>query len=149
MTLLGLDRGVGYEALIMASVLSVGGSIFFRAGTEEEKQTADRRKTRFCDECGDVITLTNVYREWEKVMDDRERTAWCVANSINAKSMRLARDALRDTIQTFKQELGVTVSKEDCQEGDVNKILARIMFNCFTSNLSIFIGHQDEGECVI
>jgi len=38
--------------------------VFFRAGKEEDKQTADHRKTRFCDCDGDLYTFLEVYKEW-------------------------------------------------------------------------------------
>jgi ATP-dependent RNA helicase DHX8/PRP22 len=70
LALRGIEEGIAFESVVMAAVSTVGGSIFFRAGTDEQKQQADRRKTKFCDEWGDIITLVNVYREWDGLPPD-------------------------------------------------------------------------------
>jgi len=46
----GIEEDIHLEGVLMATVMAVGGNMFYRAGTEEEKQQADRKKTRFCDE---------------------------------------------------------------------------------------------------
>ena len=79
----------------MAAVSTVGGSVFFRCGSDEQKQMSDKKKTRFCDEWGDIVTLVNVYKEWNAIPEMR-RNRWCVENIINAKSMRAARDVLAE-----------------------------------------------------
>ena len=44
--IVGINEGVGKEAMILASVATVNGSIFFRMGTEEEKRQHDMKKVR-------------------------------------------------------------------------------------------------------
>jgi len=142
--LLGSERGIPLEAAVMASVSTVGGSIFFRGGSEEQKQQSDRKKTRFCDEWGDIVTLVNVYKEWVTV-PERQRNPWCFENSINAKSMRMARDTLAEIQQTFKVELNIVISTEFEERDVANDKMARILFECYLSNLSRFSGHEKEG----
>ena len=80
---MGVERGIPVESAIMAAVSMVGGSIFFRCGSNEQRQLSDRRKTRFCDEWGDLVTLVNVYREWNNIPEKlRNRSCSTVAESI-------------------------------------------------------------------
>jgi len=64
---MGIERGIAAESALMAAVSTVGGSIFFRCGSDEQRRLSDRRKTRFCDDWGDLVTLVNVYREWSTI----------------------------------------------------------------------------------
>ena len=142
--LMGIDRGVPQESAIMAAVSSVGGSIFFRGGSEEQKQLSDKKKTRFCDEWGDIVTLVNVYKEWITI-PEKQRSKWCVENSINAKSMRTARDMLAEIRQTFKVELSIEIPTKFADTDIANEKMARILFECYSPNLSRFSGHEREG----
>ena len=144
--LTGIDRSIPLESAVMAAVCTVGGSIFFRGGSEEQKQLSDRKKTRFCDEWGDIVTLVNVYKEWNKV-PEKNRSKWCVENSINAKSMRIARDTLSEIRQTFKVELNIAIPAEfaDRDVDIANEKMGQILFECYSSNLSRFSGHEREG----
>lgn len=142
--LMGIDQGIALESAVMAAVSTVGGSIFFRGGSEGQKQLSDRKKTRFCDEWGDIVTLVNVYKEWNTIPDN-ERNKWCVENSINAKSMRAARDSLSEIRKTFKVELSIVIPSQFAERDVANEKMARILFDCYASNLSRFSGHEREG----
>ena len=56
----GIEKGVGADALALAAIATAGGSVFFRMGSEEEKQAADSRKVCFCLNGGDLLTLLEV-----------------------------------------------------------------------------------------
>ena len=102
---------------------------------------------RFCDQWGDTVTLVNVYKEWERQREG-ERNSWCVANSINAKSMRIARDNLNEIMETFKKELKMPIKKEYSKRTDVNIQMAKILFECYSSNVCRFSGHRREGYII-
>ena len=142
--LMGIDRGIPLESAIMAAVSTVGGSIFFRAGSEEEKKLSDRKKTRFCDEWGDIVTLVNVYREWDAI-PKKYSNKWCMRHSINAKSMRAAKDILGDIRRTFKTEVNIVIPNRYARHDSANEKMARILFECYSSNLGRFSGHEREG----
>ena len=143
--LTGIDRGIAAESAVMAAVTSVGGSIFFRCGSDEQKQLADKKKTRFCDEWGDIITLVTVYKQWNRVPENR-RNRWCVENSINAKSMRAARDIFAEIRQAFRVELNAAIPAElSGRDSAANEEMARILFECYAPNLSRFSGHERGG----
>jgi len=144
--LTGIDRGIPLESAIMAAVTTVGGSIFFRGRSDEQRDLSDRKKTRFCDEWGDIVTLVNVYHEWSSV-PAKHSNRWCMEHCINAKSMRAAKDILAEIRQTFAVELNIKIPTKFAKRNvDVaNEKMARILFDCYSSNLSRFSGHEREG----
>ena len=143
--LLGIDKGIAYECVTMCSICSAG-SVFFRGGAEEEKQLADMKKTKFCDERGEMITFVNCYKEWNQI-PDKMQSRWCVENSINGKTMKSAKRALMDIVHMLRQDLGIDIKKEYSNDPDVNSQLAKIIFECYPSNLCRYSGHQREGYC--
>ena len=73
-----------------------------------------------------------------------------MANSMNAKSLRLARDTLKDTLMTLDKELEVKVARVYAPDTEAaNRTMARILFECYATNLAHFSGHQDMGTVTI
>ena len=72
---------------------------------------------------------------------------WCFENCINAKSMRSARDVFAEIRQTFRSELDVTIPIQFARHGRsaANQQMARVLFECYRSNLSRFTGHEKAG----
>ncbi|CAL4117859.1 unnamed protein product, partial [Meganyctiphanes norvegica] len=140
----GLDIGLGFEAIVIAAICSVSSNLFFRMGTMEEKKRADKLKTQFCEMNGDVLTLLNVFREWNKV-DETKKTQWCQDNSINAKSMRVARETISDLKTTLDKDLNIQVEFKFKDESIINDELPRLLLEAFPSNLGYFSGHEKAG----
>jgi len=143
----GIEEGVGYEAMVIAAVCSAGGSVFFRAGSAEAKQASDRSKLRFCDEWGDMITGAMIFKEWDQ-LPTQDRGGWCKVNNINGKTMKFAKDSLKEIMQTFKQDLKLTVAKKFSDDPEVNEVLAKILLECYPSQLARFLGHERIGYCL-
>ena len=145
LVLQGMDEGVGSEALILAAVATVNGSIFFRMGSEEEKKLADTRKVQFCQEGGDLLTLLAAYREWSAV-GRRNRNRWCFENSLNAKALRIAEDTVKELTLVLKHELKIDVQDATAEDlsprGDT---LRKILLSCYIENLCMFTGHERAG----
>ena len=57
----GIQAGIGLEAAIAVSISGLGGSIFFRGGTDEMKVASDRKKVEFCHPAGDQMTYLCAY----------------------------------------------------------------------------------------
>jgi len=72
---------------------------------------------------------------------------WCFENCINAKSMRSACDVFAEIRQTFRSELDVTIPIQFARHGRsaANQQMARVLFECYRSNLSRFTGHERAG----
>ena len=91
------DYDVVAETIAAASVISVGGNVFYRGTTVEERKKCDEMKVQFADEFGDVASYVKIFAAWERVEGgNREKNRWCVRHCINAKSMRAAKEAAKE-----------------------------------------------------
>lgn len=72
----GKDKARIKEACAMVSCIATG-NIFFRCGTDEQKNSAGVRKMEFCDPAGDPITYLNVYDQWSRLrQQERGKASW-------------------------------------------------------------------------
>jgi len=144
----GIDQGVGAEALALAAIATVSGSVFFRMGSEEEKHMADSRKVGFCHNGGDLLTLLEVYRQHLK-QPKGKRNKWAFDNSLNAKSLRLADETIKELKLALKHELNIRVPDAIQQNESTDLKLQKILVSCYAANLCVFTGHQKAGYRVV
>ena len=139
----GIEAGVGLEAAIVAAMSTVGGGIFFRAGTDAEKAVSDKKKLQFCHEAGDQMTCLRVYWHW--ISQPKEACKrWCIENSINAKSMRQVKETVKELqiiLQTHAKRIASTLKNLKNAETHLPKIL----FLSFLNNIGVFTGHERAG----
>eukprot|EP00092_Neocalanus_flemingeri_P010139 GFUD01010926.1.p1 GENE.GFUD01010926.1~~GFUD01010926.1.p1 ORF type:complete len:1441 (+),score=302.82 GFUD01010926.1:406-4323(+) len=144
LVLLANEQGNGEGALILASLCSMAGSVFFRLGSGEDCTQADQKKINFCNENGDFLTLIEVYKIWFQV-NEKKKSKWCVENYINGKSMKIARDMILDLKGTFKKEFNLTLTTIEMDDKERDTIMLKIIFECFKSNLCLYGGHNRLG----
>ena len=146
LVLVSNSEGDGETALVMASLCSMAGNVFFRLGSHEDCSQADQKKINFCDERGDFLTLVNVFTEWSQVAE-KKKSQWCVTNFINGKSMKMARDMLNDLKSVFKNDLNMTVTAQIPGDDEDRKFkrLQLNIFKCFRRNLCVFGGDSKYG----
>ena len=144
----GIDQGISADAVALAAIATVSGSVFFRMGTEEEKQLADQRKVVFCHNGGDLLTVLEVYRQYLQQPKGR-RNKWAFDKSLNAKSLRLTEDTVKELNLALKNELNIEVSSAVQQNEDTDLKLQRILFSCYANNLCVFTGHEKAGYKVV
>ncbi len=144
--LLACAKGVGGDALIVAALAATTRSVFFRMGSTEEVQAADQLKIQFCSELGDFITLLELFKCWQQVAEGL-KSRWCVTNSVNAKSMRVARDALRDLKSALTHDVGLKLQERrtSSSEEEDHLLLSELLFSCFRDNLCVYSGHPRTG----
>ncbi len=140
----GLEEGVGLEAISMAAISSQAGTVFFRSGSDESKEQSDLLKSTFCVLGGDQLTDFNAYSQWIS-LPFRERSTWCVKNSINAKSMRLVQDTITDVTEIVKKQLKVKIDTNSFSFEKASNTLPQIFFKSFANNLCVFLGHEKVG----
>ena len=139
-------EGDGENALILASLCSMAGNVFFRLGSSEDCSQADQKKINFCDETGDFLTLVNVFNEWSKVAE-KKKSQWCLVNFINGKSMKMARDMLVDLKSVFKNDIQTAITSPILllDEEERLKRLQLNIFQSFRTNLCVYGGHPRVG----
>ncbi|XP_048779374.2 uncharacterized protein LOC125682827 [Ostrea edulis] len=139
-----IDHNVGLEGIIIAASCTVSSSLFYRGGTQKEKERSDKLKVPFCHKHGDYFTNLNVYKEWHKV-DEKQKGRWSRDNSINGKSMRSIRDAAKEILYVLKRDLSINIKFEFSDAEDVERSLQKLLFKSFQSNLCLFLGHEKAG----
>ena len=144
----GIDQEVGAEALALAAIATVSGSVFFRMGSAEEKNMADSRKVGFCHNGGDLLTLLEVYRQYLE-QPKGKRNKWAFDNSLNAKSLRLADEAIKELKLALKHELNIRVPDAIQHSDNTDLKLQKILVSCYAANLCVFTGHQKAGYRVV
>ena len=51
-----------FEAVVICAMVANGGYIFYRCGTQDQKDEADAKKLKFCEPDSDFMTVLNVYK---------------------------------------------------------------------------------------
>lgn len=138
-----IEVGVGLEGAVIVAVSSLGGNIFFRGGSQEMKLESDRKKLNFVHPGGDHLTSLNCYKTWSSLKAEK-RTKWCVANFINAKSMRIIEETIKDVKHLLSQKFKIHLSPEIDLIAAEAKI-PKIIFFAFFRNISLFLGHEKVG----
>jgi ATP-dependent RNA helicase DHX8/PRP22 len=141
----GIEQDIAIEAMVIASNCTMTGSMFFRLGSDEEKQKADIRKLPFCHPDGDLLTCLDVYRAWVKV-PQHQRNRWCMENYINAKAMRIIKETLMELLRILTKQLNIHINCAfKIDHGEANAKIQRCIFSCFKSNLCHYSGHHRIG----
>ncbi|KAJ4802065.1 RNA helicase-like [Rhynchospora pubera] len=93
------------EIISIASMLSVGNSIFYRP--KDKQVHADNARMNFnTGNVGDHIALLNVYNSWKETDFS---TQWCYENYIQVRSMKRARD-IRDQLEGLLERVEIEIS---------------------------------------
>ncbi|KAH3810894.1 uncharacterized protein LOC127836572 [Dreissena polymorpha] len=141
----GIDDGIPLEAMIVGTCCNQ--SVFYRAGTEEEKKAADLKKLEFCHAGGDLITMLCVYREWDAIKE-KEKGKWCNSKCINGKSMKGVRDMVNEICTTLKKEMGLKIKHEFTEPISANEKIKALIFDCMHRNLGYYLGHESAGYVI-
>ncbi|KAK6190741.1 hypothetical protein SNE40_002538 [Patella caerulea] len=144
---LGFDNGLVYDALVLTTLISTGSYIFYRGGSDAEKDNLDLLKTTFCDSRGDCFTFLNVYKEWIN-QPENKKSKWCFDNGINSKAIRGARETITEIASVLKKELNIEVKREFSNDEKALEILQKIITLSFRNNISHYIGHEKAGYFV-
>lgn len=140
----GLHEGVGIEAIASVSISTLAGTIFFRGGTEEMKERSDLLKSTFSHSHGDQMTHLLAYSKWMS-QSHTDRNTWCVENSVNAKSMRIIRETIKDLMDILSRELHISLSAVQMSLRNAEEKLPKLFFKAFANNLCAFLGHEKIG----
>ena len=138
----GCEAGIGLEAVVIVTMSTTGG-IFFRAGTDAEKDACDKKRLQFCHEDGDQLTNLCVYWKWSS-QSKAKRNKWCYENCINAKSMRRVEEMVKE-LQCVLLTHGIELVTSLKDLKDAELYFPKVFFNAFIPNLAVFIGHERAG----
>ena len=132
------------EAVASVSISSLASTIFFRGSTDEMKEQNDVQKSTFCQPEGDQITYLVTYNEWLS-QKQSHRIAWCQAKSVNAKSMKIVRETIKELQLILKQHLHYSCHTESLDIERASEKLPYLYFKAFANNICAFLGHEKIG----
>ncbi|KAK3121479.1 hypothetical protein QOZ80_8BG0654080 [Eleusine coracana subsp. coracana] len=111
------------EIISIASMLSIGNSIFYRP--KDKQVHADNARLNFhTGNVGDHIALLNVYNSWKETDFS---TQWCYENYIQVRSMKRARD-IRDQLEGLLERVEIEICSN---AGDLDAIKKAITSGFF------------------
>ena len=139
--------GLGIEALISVALSSLAGQVFFRSGTGEMKEESDRKKLPFCHPMGDQMTSLSVYQCWQE-QEVNQRKKWCVDNYVNAKSMHIVEEMVRELRHTLRKQLKINLPLNLKSLEAAECYLGELYFHAFINNLGLYLGHQRAGYVI-
>ncbi|XP_022080113.1 ATP-dependent RNA helicase DEAH12, chloroplastic-like [Acanthaster planci] len=146
----GVERGLVTEAVVLAALISAPGSIFYRGGSDKDKDTADQLKLKFCHKSGDIITMLTAYSQWND-QPEKQRKSWCMANSMNSKTLNAVKDTVQEVRQVLKKEHKVDsdYSKMKIPDKAKSETLQKVIMAGYFQTLSLYNGHHRAGYTVL
>ncbi|CAC5404664.1 DHX8 [Mytilus coruscus] len=142
-----IEEGVGIEGIVLSACCGTS-SMFYRSGSESQKNEADKRKVRFCHEGGDFMTMLTVFREWHN-QQEKSKSHWCSQNSINNKVLRGIRETVNEILNILKKEQGILMQFQLKPPKDVDEKLQEMLFKIFRQNICHYLGHDKAGYLVV
>ena len=139
-----IHEDIGVEAAAAVAISVLAGSVFFRAGTDEMKKEGDKRKLFFCHPAGDQMTYLSVYHQW-LLQKKNVRNQWCVENYINAKSMRMIEENVKEFREILDRQCAIKLPTNTPNLMSAEAKLPKLYFNAFIRNICVFLGHERVG----
>ena len=140
----GVNNCIGTEALISVALSSLSGQVFFRGGTDEMKEESDKNKLQFCHPMGDQMTNLSVYQCWQE-QEKSQRKKWCFEQFVNAKSMHIVGEMVKELSHILKNKLKLNLSLNLESLEAAECYLGKLYFDAFINNLAVYLGHQRVG----
>ena len=140
----GINWGVGLEAAVSAAISTLAGSVFFRAGTDEMKQESDMKTITFCHPAGDQMTYLHTYFQWA-AQERADQNKWCVDHYVNAKSMRMVREVVKEFQDILRVQFNVMLENRPFNPDIAEEVLPKLYFDTFIRNICVFLGHERVG----
>ncbi|WVZ95241.1 hypothetical protein U9M48_041032 [Paspalum notatum var. saurae] len=112
------------EVISIASMLSIGNSIFYRP--KDKQVHADNARLNFhTGNVGDHIALLNVYSSWKET---DYSTQWCYENYIQVRSMKRARD-IRDQLEGLMERVEIEICSNASDLDAIKKAITSGFFH--------------------
>lgn len=124
MVLASQKYNVVNEATTIVSMLSVGHTIFTRP--KDKAKQADGVRKAFSVHGGDLLTLLNVYNQWQS---NDFSGYWCYDNFLQLKSLKKARDVKTQIDSLLSEKLNIQVSSSPNELESIRKAITAGFFS--------------------
>ena len=141
-----ISKGIGIEAAVAVSISTLSGRVFFRPENPESQEKSANTKLPFCQASGDQMTYLHTYYQWS-LQEQGDQNKWCVSNFVNAKSMRMVREIVRELsfILSDKCRIAIPRLAEIASLDRAETLLPKIFFHAFLRNVCVHLGHNVVG----
>ena len=141
-----IAKGIGTEAAAAVAISTLSGRVFFRPENSESQEESEKMKLPFCQPLGDQMTYLHTFYEWSH-QKKSEQNKWCVANYVNAKSMRMVLEIVKDLNFILKEKCHTSLRPIDAIKSleKADELLPKIFFNAFLRNVCVYLGHNRVG----
>ena len=141
-----ISKGIGIEAAVAVSISTLSGRVFFRPENLESQEKSANTKLPFCQASGDQMTYLHTYYQWS-LQEQGDQNKWCVSNFVNAKSMRMVREIVRELsfILSDKCRIAIPRLAEIASLDRAETLLPKIFFHAFLRNVCVHLGHNVVG----
>lgn len=112
------------EATTIVSMLSVGQTIFTRP--KEKAKQADGIRKAFSVHGGDLLTLLNVYNQWQ---NNDFSGYWCYDNFLQLKSLKKARDVKTQIDSLLSDKLNIQITSSPNELESIRKAITAGFFS--------------------
>ena len=143
--LVGLDQGCGDDIVVATALMASGHDVFYRGSADKRNECAIQ-KQEFCQTSGDLLSAIDVYKKWIAI-SQKKQVAWCMANALNSKSLRSARETsneIRQALLNVRPGQNLEVTAENIQESLCKSLLAG-----YFENIAWSFGHEKLGYMAV
>ncbi|PAA74316.1 hypothetical protein BOX15_Mlig002714g2 [Macrostomum lignano] len=144
MILLLCENNLAMEGMVLASLITLSGQVFFRGKTDAERQDATKTKEFYASDDGDLLTSMQVFKDWRS-RPDNLRTKWSVKNCVNNKSMRSVNEKVADLQRAIKYDLKMQVSETFSDNGNFASAVQECIYRVFSDKLCAYSGNPRIG----
>jgi len=141
----GIEGGCREEAVKLAAAMVYSSNVFFRPGGEDEKKSSDTEKVQFCNKEGDLISLVEIYEDWEKQGNTKAKNQWCCKKYLNAKTMRSIKELITDINSSLKEVPMSTSEARPKSYEETQSFLIDLLISAHYDNIACFTGHERVG----
>uniref|UniRef100_A0A1I8FYZ4 RNA helicase n=1 Tax=Macrostomum lignano TaxID=282301 RepID=A0A1I8FYZ4_9PLAT len=144
MILLLYENNLAMEGMVLASLITLSGQVFFRGKTDAERQDATKTKEFYASDDGDLLTSLQVFKDWRS-RPDNLRTKWSVKNCVNNKSMRSVNEKVADLQRAIKYDLKMQVSETFSDDRNFASAVQECIYRVFSDKLCAYSGNPRIG----
>jgi hypothetical protein len=140
------------EVATICAIISRGGHIFYRSGTQEQKVKADADKFRFVNKESDFLTMLNVFKAWSAQPSQKDKKKWCMANSILFKSMKTINACREQILKDLAYYMRIEVNEDEEEEEEdptANEFILDLINKCFDQTLAVYSGNPRIGYVLV
>ncbi|GFU07775.1 ATP-dependent RNA helicase DEAH12, chloroplastic [Nephila pilipes] len=144
--LLGLERGLAFEAIVLVAFFCNKENIFLCSNKERHQLLIDAVKLQLTLNDSDTFTYLYIFKNW---MDAAFSSEWCENHHIKLNVMKNIHLSVTEICCTVNDCLGENIHQAFSDFQNCYFDLTEILLECFHHNLCVYSGHSKCGYRVL